>query len=103
MKYKGIPLQKSGNFYKQVSRKTARKHFENGDNLLLHPSNLRFDNIWQSPMSAHIDNNCCIQEEDRSKRFDQLCHDFMFYNCDNERGKYINYFVEITKKEARKM
>ena len=103
MRYKGLQLPLGGKLYTQISRNTARKRFNNGDEILLHPSNMRFDNMWQRPMPIDINSSFCINEEDREKRFDQVCADYMYYNGDNERGKYINYFVEITKKEARKM
>jgi hypothetical protein len=26
--------------------------------------------------------------------FDQVCNDYETYNCDNERGRYIHFFVK---------
>jgi hypothetical protein len=28
-------------------------------------------------------------------QFESLCNDYKYYNCDNERGKYIHYYISI--------
>jgi hypothetical protein len=50
---------------------------------------MRFDNVWQHPMPASKDGYSFD-----GYTFDQVCGDCELYNCDNVRGKYINFFVK---------
>lgn len=88
---------KYGTFYshdlksqvKQINVRTAKKLFEMGKNIFMQSSNMNFDNVWQK---------ACEISKDRltyNETFDTVCNAYMYYNCDSERGKYINYFVRI--------
>lgn len=72
----------------QVTKPTARKMYESGKTVYFHPSNMRFDNMWQHPMPAQKDGYSFV-----GYTFDQVCSSFQTYNCDNERGRYIHFFV----------
>ena len=72
---------------KQVNKTTARKLWNKGVSIFLHPSKMRFDNPWQQPyLTSKSTNNV-------SEDFDQVHNDYRYYNCDSERGKYIHFFV----------
>lgn len=71
---------------KQISKRTARKLWDEGREIYFHSSNMRFDNMWQPPMPA------C--KDVAGHTFDQVCSSYETYNCDNERGKYIHFFVK---------
>lgn len=72
----------------QVTKPTARKMYESGKTVYLHSSNMRFDNMWQHPMPAQKDGYSFV-----GYTFDQVCSSYKTYNRDNERGRYIHFFV----------
>lgn len=74
---------------KQINVRTAKKLFENGKELYLIPSNMTFDSVWYHPMSVK-------KETAHTENFDHIINEFTYYNCDNERGKYIQYFVRVS-------
>ena len=74
---------------KQISKRTARKLFDDGKEIYFHSSNMSFDNMWQSPMPAYK-NGCSFV----GYTFDQVCSSYECYNCDSERGNYIHFFVK---------
>ena len=74
---------------KQISKRTARKLWDDGREIYLHSSNMRFDNMWQHPMPACKDGYSFV-----GYTFDQVCSSYETYNCDNERGRYIHFFVK---------
>ena len=70
----------------QVTKTQAKKLFEQGKTVYLHPCKMRFDNIWQSPMPISIN---------RIRDFGKYVHNFEAYNCDGERGKYTHFFIQV--------
>ena len=74
---------------KQISKRTARKLWDEGREIYLHSSNMMFDNVWQHPMPAGKDYYSFV-----GYTFDQVCSSYKCYNCDNERGRYIHFFVK---------
>lgn len=91
MRYSGMILRHKygGKEYKlkQVSRQIARKTYNNGGIVFLQSCNMRWGNMWQTPcpISLHI-------HADRT--FDYEVADYVYYNCDRERGRYPHYFIE---------
>lgn len=75
---------------KQISKRTARKLWDDGREIYFQSSNMRFDNVWQSPMPASKDGNSFV-----GYSFDLICCNYKSYNCDNERGKYIHFFIKV--------
>lgn len=73
---------------KQVNINSARKAFNKGKNVYFHSCNLRIDNSWQSPMKMNKDNINC------QDTFDNIVDAFHGYNCDNERGNRVIFFIE---------
>jgi len=73
---------------RQIQKRTARKLFYEGETIYLQSSNLHFDNIWQFA--------CDINKSRASygETFDTICNAWVYYNCDNERGKYIHFYVK---------
>lgn len=79
---------------RQVTIKKAEKAYDEGKNVWLHSCNMRLNNHWQHP--------CRIskkQTEDNAftcgSTFKQVVNDYKYYNCDNERGKYPIFFIEV--------
>lgn len=73
----------------QISKRKARKYWEDGKTIYFHSSNLMFDCIWQHPMPAEKNGFSFVGHS-----FDSVCDEYMYYNCDSERGKYIHFFVK---------
>lgn len=73
----------------QIQRRTAAKLFAAGKEIFLHSSNMRFDNMLQHPMACTKDGFSFA-----GYTFDQICNLYENYNCDNERGRYIHFFVK---------
>ena len=83
-----------GCLVRQVGLHKARKLFDEGHTIYLHPSKMRFDNMWQSPIP--------ISKETWKQGaalgidpFDNARNHFRVYNCDSERGKGIHYFIQV--------
>jgi hypothetical protein len=73
---------------RQITKREARKLYENNVEIFLQSSNMRLDNFWQYPMPLKKENARWDGEN-----FDTICNAFEYYNCDSERGKYIHFFV----------
>ena len=71
----------------QISKRTAKKFFEDGKEIFIQSSNMTFENVWQS--AAGIEKSSLMYGES----FDSICNSFEYYNCDNYRGKYIHFFI----------
>ena len=70
---------------KQVNKTTARKLFNEGGTIYLHPCNMTLNNPWMSP--AKYENN-------DNYTFEELLNTWSYYNSSSELGKYANYFIE---------
>jgi len=71
----------------QVSIRKAARLFNEGETIYIIACNMRFDNPWSFPCPASKKDS---YEDDFYKYVD----DFIYYNCDSERGKYPNYYVK---------
>lgn len=78
-------LSSLGREIQQINKTKARKLWEDGQTIYMLPSNMRVGNIWMCPMPT--------RKTDDRWNFNLLCADFIYYNCDNERGKYIHFYV----------
>ena len=96
MRYKNQILRMNGKQYVQISKMAAKKLFDNGGTILLQSSNMIFDGVWQCPFEKNKKSDFFINSiSSEEKWFELLCSDYRYYNCDNERGKYINFFKEV--------
>ena len=96
MRYKNQILRMNGKQYVQISKMAAKKLFDNGGTILLQSSNMIFDGVWQCPFETNKKSDFSINSiSSEEKWFELLCIDYRYYNCDNERGKYINFFKEV--------
>lgn len=76
---------------KQVNKITAKKLYEKGVKIWLHPCNLTLNNVWQVPYHFQ-------KSETNTECFDRLVNSFRYYNCDSQRGKRIIFFAECDNK-----
>lgn len=71
----------------QINAVKARKLFEQGKTIYLHPNKMKFDNEYQAPTSFKKG------ASDWRSSFDKICDYFRYYNCGCGRGSYIHFFV----------
>lgn len=77
-----------GKRMQQISIRKARKLFDKNVTIYLQSSNMRFNTHFQSADPVNK-KNCSSWWG-----FEQICNNFRYYNCDNERGKYIHFYVD---------
>ena len=74
-----------GVLYTRVTKATARKAFNNQYGVYIVPCNARVD--------AYSGCFGCIINDRKGDTFDNLCNHFRYYNCNNDIGNYIKYFL----------
>lgn len=76
---------------RQINIISARKLYDKGVKIWLHPCNLTINNCWQVPYHYQ-------KSETNTESFDSLVNSFMYYNCDRQRGRRIIFFAECDNK-----
>lgn len=71
----------------QVSKADAKKFYLSGRVVYLLASKMRFNNFWGGPAA------CQIQDKTDIQAFEKVCNHFKYYNCTNETGKNIRFFI----------
>jgi hypothetical protein len=89
MRYAGMTVKAGGMQLRQVQRRRALKLWTSGRSVYMLASNMRPDNIWEGP---------CLMpawdgETDGKTAFTRMVYDFMYCNCDAERGRYVQFFT----------
>lgn len=89
MRYSGkiITLRDLNVRVRQVNKTMARKLYNEGKEIFINACNMCLNNPWTSPLST--------SKELCGESFDNMLNSFQWYNCDSERGKYANFFVEV--------
>ena len=82
--------------FTRISKAAARKLYNENKAIYLCPVKLSPVNIWQGAMQVRKD---CIDEYNRS--FENVYNNFWYYNCDNERGNYIAFYVKEEKNNEK--
>lgn len=72
---------------KQINVKTAKKLYDKGVKIWLHPCNLRLSNSWQEPYHYK-------KSETNTECFESLINSFGYYNFDKQRGRRIIFFAQ---------
>lgn len=85
MKYSGITIMIDGVKCIQVNKTKARRAYNSGKNVYLHPCNMKINSVWGRPIKI---NNTY------GNNFDYSVNSFKYYNCVHGLGNYPNYFVE---------
>lgn len=76
---------------KQINKLTAKKLYNNGETIYMQTSNFAPFGVWQNLMTANVKEDI----DNTVNQFEYLCDSFRWYNCDNERGKYIHFYQRI--------
>ena len=74
----------------QIQVRTARNLFNDGCTIYLQSSNMAFDNFWQKPIDINR------SQLGYKETFETICNNFRYYNCSNEQGNYIHYYVKVS-------
>jgi len=56
--------------------------------------NKEWSNSLIAEYAAKVD-ECKAKVIDADTQFNSICNEYSYYNCDNERGKYIHYYIAI--------
>ena len=88
MRYNGQTFNFYGRKFRQCNVTTAEKAFNEGKAICMLQCNLLPYNVWERPMLIE-------RERTHTDNFQFLVSEFMYYNCDTERGRYPVYFIEI--------
>ena len=70
---------------KKISRRVARKDYENGDTIYLLPSRIRLDNMWIQPYSINVSSGA---------DFDRMVNNYKYYNCNSEAGLDVAFYIQ---------
>lgn len=79
-----------GQVFVRVNKHKARAMFKQGETVLMLQSNMRIDNMWQAPYPISRFMDCVTM----GHTFDSIVDEFMYYNCDAERGYSVKYYVK---------
>ena len=79
---------KTGRTYKRISKKQARKLFDDGRTIIVVPCKCRLFTGWN--LECIID-GYNVEEPDRT--FDKIINMFIYYNCNNELGYYPAFYI----------
>ena len=69
----------------RVTKTAARKVFDNGGRVLVTTSNMNIQSPWCPVIVLNGDGS----------DFETIVNATHYYNCSNEAGKYLKYYIEI--------
>lgn len=93
MRFEYFTNERTNTQYVRVSKNLARKAFNSGSCVLIAPVNVN-PNFWHGSLVhyCNYDYNCDFEP---SKQFERVCNSIIYYNCNNELGKYLKYYLPI--------
>lgn len=74
-----------GTYVTRVNKMKARNAFNHGDTVYCLPVNYSLYSMWTKPFE--------INNRDDTLDFDILVNGIEFYNCNNESGTYLKYYI----------
>jgi hypothetical protein len=88
---KSVDYAQRDTLCRQINIKTARKLYDKGVKIWLHPCNVKLHNAWQEPYH--------YQQSDTNKEcFDSLINSFKYFNLDMKRGRRLIFFAQCNTK-----
>ena len=69
----------------QISINKAKSLFDRGVTIFIQSSNMPFDGMWFSALDINFEHGV---------EFEALINSFRVYNCNDERGNYIHFYVK---------
>lgn len=74
---------------KQIQKRTAKKLYEQGKNVFFIPCKLSpYNKVWNLGIWQNKNLN------GQYKDFETLYNSYCYYNCTNETGTYIHFYIE---------
>ena len=70
----------------RVQRRTAKRLFEEGNEVFITPHKMRFSAQWNPPRSI-----AAVRSE---SKFDDIVNSFIYYHCNTETGKYPSFYIK---------
>lgn len=83
----------TGTHWKRVNRRKAKRLFESNQTIMLCPHKMNPFGQWQVGASYN-------RLDDESRSFDRLAMNSTWYNCNNETGNYLAYYVKVQSYET---
>lgn len=81
-------------YFKRISKITAKKEFESGNDIVIVACNLQPFGFWGLGIETSI-NNWGFEGIPENERFEKLVNGYTWYNCNHETGYYPAYYVRI--------
>lgn len=79
--------------YKKININTARKLYNEGRKIIVKTSKMRIEpTMWTTPMELVKKER---EEQLNEVDFDKNINVYRFYNCSNELGKTLQYYIEV--------
>lgn len=91
MRFEYFRSEKSDTLYIRINKTIARKAFNSGSCVVIAPVNAN-PNFWHGSL-IHF---CNINYTDIlgvAGQFERVCNSIIYYNCNNELGKYLKYYL----------
>ena len=74
--------------YIRVNKNAAKRLVNEGYTIRVLPCKMRLANVWVDPYEI---NKAYLEE--RETTFDKFCNSYSYYNCNNELGRYIAFYL----------
>ena len=73
--------------YERVKKPLARRHYNQGREVLLLPSKVGLDSAWIKPYPIS-------KKSQEGEDFAKVVKNFEYYNCNAECGTYTHFYIE---------
>ena len=78
---------------KRISKKTARKMFEQGKTIYIQSCRFHPFGVWSQMIDINKENDSFSYG---TYNFDMYVNSFEYYNCSFEQGYYASFYIELT-------
>lgn len=90
MRYSGMTfimsdINGNGHNVRQVTKSKAKKAYENGGCVWMHPCDMRINNAWQTPYP---------RDNSDGDSFEKVVSEYSYFNCNKDFGRYPIFFIE---------
>ncbi len=80
---------------KRISKKEARRRFNDGETIYLQSCNFHPFGVWsQAYPIGKTDPRLTLLYDDDANMFDPIVDGFEYYNCSYEQGYYSSYYIK---------
>lgn len=79
--------------YKKININKARRLYNEGKKIIVKTSKMRIEpTMWTTPMELVKKER---EEEKNEIDFDKNINVYAYYNCNNEMGRTLQYYIEV--------